>query len=172
MTTPLGDEVDPEVPFENLPDARPLVFAQQPHLFAGGFVHWFKDKAPIVFRSFPAGDVRGHESDDPDLKIAGFDHHVRRKRRLTVGLVDGVGGEEGKIGLVFGPAQDFKPEIEFVVSHRHGVVADAIHGRDGRTRFGPAHVGELFERRPLDGVAGIEDENGVVDLVANLSYEG
>jgi hypothetical protein len=59
-----------------------------------------------------------------------------------------------------------------VVTHRHRLVSDTVHGVDGWTRFTPTDVSELLQRCALEGIARIEHEDRVIGAGTDLVDQG
>jgi hypothetical protein len=59
-----------------------------------------------------------------------------------------------------------------MVAHCHRLITDQVHGLNGRTRLGPTNVGELFQRRSLEGIARIEQEHWVIGAGTDVVDDG
>ncbi|MNG95217.1 hypothetical protein D3C79_542460 [compost metagenome] len=79
------------------------------------------------------GGVFGGQAQHGNLETAlQLEHLVGIEIALAAGLVVDVGGDHGELGPLTLFLQDGQRVVELVVTHRHGIVADAVHGHEVR----------------------------------------
>ena len=79
------------------------------------------------------GGVFGGQAQHGDFEAAlQLEHLVGIEIALAAGLVVDVGGDHGELGPLTLFLQDGQRVVELVVTHRHGIVADAVHGHEVR----------------------------------------
>jgi hypothetical protein len=140
-----------------------------------------------VLRLLPLGHGRRSDADDRHLDARhGLDDVGREGPVLAAGRDRGIRGKPGEFGVVARAIEILEAEVELVIAHRHGVVAEQVHrqhhgivrqlrGRDGEAQWAVpvADYGlvDVFERRALNGVAAI-DQQGVGFFAADLADQG
>ncbi len=125
---------------------------------------------PRDVRAVPDGDARVGEPEDADLEVRTLRHpelldDVRREHRQAGSGVDRIGPEQRVGQLLLEGTEQRDAVVELVVAERCRVVPDQVHGVGHRVHAAGGDrldLGEVVgERRSLDGVAGVEDEQRV-----------
>ena len=93
-----------------------------------------------IARGMPGALVVGHHADEPDAETVLLDHDVGRQLREGARVAHHVGADDLEIHAVDHAAQKRLPVVEFVVSERRHVVAQAVHQGDHRHSGRGRHV--------------------------------
>ena len=92
-----------------------------------------------VFGVADTHGVFGGQADHRDLDAMLIEDLPGREQALAAGLVVDVGGQHREVGPVALLEQHLQRVVEFMVAHRHGVVADAVHALE--VGFGLLEIG-------------------------------
>jgi hypothetical protein len=124
--------------------------------FADGFA---KLQPRVVLSVLPVGYARRRQTEYADAHAVHFLNQIRLIGRLVRARAIGVSRKPREARFAARLVKYGQSEIVFVIAHGHRVVAERIHREHHRVgRRVVEFVVEVFERRALYGVAGIEEE--------------
>ena len=93
----------------------------------------FKVITVIVFFRLPVGNRRRSDGDDGDFNARdGLDEIWGERLHRGASICDDIGRDPREVRRRAGLGQVFQAEVELVIAHHHGVVADVIHGQHHR----------------------------------------